>query len=375
MSFASEINRVQSAVNGFFENGSFGGERVGAILLGDIKIEIAPERKIDFSGLRAMVKYDVPGDRPRYQDMGREERTVRWNGIFYGDGAYSQALQLQSYYDSGANTDSGASASGFRFMFGEISCKVLIKSYSYQYYRKDKVLYDIELVRLESDYDQAALPGEAGKATEISKAKSSLNKLKDDVKKGMQVFHDVSRAARLVSETLFRARSEYLQVTKLIISPIREVKDELSKVKESFDRTLGVVRQSVGQTSTPTAQRTLKEAFTEIEKNLPIAEQLVLMAEKESYGARLDELIRQMKTRRIYAGDTLRSISTEVYGYPHKWMTLAQINHLPSAEIPVEVKEIRIPDASNSSEVETMLDEQHNQLPKAESTYIPMNAR
>ena len=154
MAFGDSIDRMQSAVNDFFGSNSERGEKVGNIILGDIKIEIPPERNIDFTGLRAMVKYDVPGDRPRYQDMGRDERTVRWNGIFYGDGAYKQALALQKYYDSGANTDDGTEKSGFLFIFGEISCRVLIKSFNYQYYRKDKVRYDIELVRLESDYDK-----------------------------------------------------------------------------------------------------------------------------------------------------------------------------------------------------------------------------
>lgn len=374
MGLGETLDRVQGAIDGFFDNGS-GGGRVGGILLGDIKIEIAPERKIDFSGLRAMVKYDVPGDRPRYQDMGREERTVRWNGIFCGDGAYQQALALQAYYDSGANSDSSDAGSGFRFIFGEISCRVLIKSYTYQYHRADKVLYEIELVRLESDYDQAALPVEAGKVGDVAKAKNALSKLKDGIKQGMQVVHDVSRAARMVNDTLFRARAEYLQVTKLITSPVREVKEEIGKLKQSFDRTLGTVRQSVGQTSTPTAQKELKEAFLEIEQALPLAEQLVLMAEQESYGGRLDALIGRMRTRRVYAGDTLRSVSTEVYGYPHKWAVLAQINHLPSAEIPAEVKEIRIPDVSCSAELEELLDAQRAQLPQLASTYLPIDQR
>ncbi len=374
MAFGDSIDKMQSAVNDFFGSNSESGETVGNILLGDIKIEIPPERNIDFTGLRAMVKYDVPGDRPRYQDMGRDERTVRWNGIFYGDGAYKQALALQKYYDSGANTDDGTEKSGFLFIFGEISCRVLIKSFNYQYYRKDKVRYDIELVRLESDYDKEE-PEQIAKTDDITKAKNSLSKLKDDIKKGMQVVNDVSKAARLVNETLYQARREYLNVTKLITNPIRDARDQIKKVKESFDKSLQAVNQSVGQVSTPEARKELKEAFVLVEKNLPLAEQLVLMAEKDSYGARLDELISQMKTRRIYEGDTLRSIATEVYGYPHKWMILAQINHLPTADIPSNVKQIRIPDVSNSAQVEELLDNQRALLPKAQSTYISVNLR
>lgn len=374
MEFSDSIDKMQSAVNDFFGSNSESGEKVGNIILGDIKIEIPPERNIDFTGLRTMVKYDVPGDRPRYQDMGRDERTVRWNGIFYGDGAYKQALSLQKYYDSGTNTDDGTEKSGFLFIFGEISCRVLIKSFNYQYYRKDKVRYDIELVRLESDYDKEE-PEQTAKTDDITKAKNSLSKLKNDIKKGMQVVNDVSKAARLVNETLYQARREYLNVTKLITNPIRDARDQIKKVKESFDKSLQAVNQSIGQVSTPAARKELKEAFVLVEKNLPLAEQLVLMAEKDSYSARLDELISQMKTWRVYSGDTLRSIATEVYGYPHKWITLAQINHLPTADIPATVKLIRVPDSANSAQVEELLDAQREQLPKAQSTYIPINQR
>ena len=191
----------------------------------------------------------------------------------------------------------------------------------------------------------------------------------------MQVVNDVSKAARLVNETLYQARREYLNVTKLITNPIRDARDQIKKVKESFDKSLQAVNQSIGQVSTPAARKELKEAFVLVEKNLPLAEQLVLMAEKDSYGARLNELISQMKTRRIYEGDTLRSIATEVYGYPHKWMILAQINHLPTADIPSNVKQIRIPDVSNSAQVEELLDNQRALLPKAQSTYISVNLR
>lgn len=121
------------------------------IVLGDIKITIPPERKISFTGSRAQTRYDVPGDRSRYQDLGRDERTVRWSGIFYGEGAYDQALALQDYYDSGKNVDDGIEKGGFQFLFEDIACRVLIKNYVYEYYRADKVRYDIELVRLESD--------------------------------------------------------------------------------------------------------------------------------------------------------------------------------------------------------------------------------
>lgn len=374
MGFGDSIDKMQSAVNDFFGSNSESGEKVGNIILGDIKIEIPPERNIDFTGLRAMVKYDVPGDRPRYQDMGRDERTVRWNGIFAGNGAYKQALVLQKYYDSGVNTDDGTEKSGFLFIFGEISCRVMIKSFNYQYYRKDKVRYDIELVRLESDYDKEE-PEQTAKTDDITKAKNSLSKLKNDIKKGMQVVNDVSKAAGLVNETLYQARREYLNVTKLITNPIRDARDQIKKVKESFDKSLQAVNQSIGQVSTPAARKELKEAFVLVEKNLPLAEQLVLMAEKDSYGARLDELISQMKTRRVYSGDTLRSIATEVYGYPHKWMILAQINHLPTADLPSNVKQIRIPDVSNSAQVEELLDNQRALLPKSQSTYIPVNLR
>lgn len=374
MNLGSLVDKAQSAVDDFFGNGDSGGEKVGNILLGDITINIPPERSIEFTGLRSMVKYDVPGDRPRYQDMGRDERTVRWNGIFYGEGAYSQALKLQSYYDSGINTDDGTEKSGFRFIFGEITCRVLIKSYNYQYYRKDKVRYDIELVRLESDYDKAE-PEQKAKTDKITKAKNSLTKLKENIKKGMQVVNDVSRAAKLVKDTLFQARKEFLGITKLITDPIKSVKNEIVGIKQSFDKTLQVVDLSVGKVSTHKARQDLVKAFKEIEENVSKAEELVEIAEENGYEIRLEDLISQMNIRKIYAGDNLRSISTEIYGYPHKWTVLARINNFTSAYIPEEVKEIRVPDSSNMAKVEELLENKIAALPDLQSTYIPIDLR
>jgi hypothetical protein len=342
-------------------------------VLGDIKITIPPERKIDFSGLRLMVKYDVPGDRPRYQDMGRDERTVRWNGIFYGEGAYDQALALQDYYDSGKNVEDGTEKSGFLFLFEDISCRVLIKSYSYQYYRKDKVRYDIELVRLESDYDKKDTQKKA-KVDKVKKAQSGLDKLKSEINKAMKVVNDVTKAAQKVQESLYKARKDYLSVINSF-KPIANMKQEVLKVKDAFDRTLGTVNHSIGRVSTPANRQVLNQSLKEMQQAIPLAQSLLLLAQQRSLGQRLDESIQQLKTRPVRQGDTLRSIATEVLGRPHQWIILAQINRLSTSIIPSSMKEIRVPDSTNLGIIQNLLDEQVKQLPNASSDYIPRNVR
>jgi phage protein U len=344
------------------------------IILGEIKIAIPPERKIDFSGMRTLVKYDVPGDRPRYQDMGRDERTVRWSGIFYGDGAYDQALTLQEYYDSGKNIDDGTEKSGFLFMFEDIVCRVLIKSYVYQYYRADKVRYDIELVRLESDYDKEK-PQQKAKTDKIAKAKTGLDKLKDDINKAMKVVNDVSKAAQSVQESLYKARRDYLSVVRSVTTPIANMRKQVDDVKYAFDKSLATVNHSVGRVSTPANRQELKQALQTVQTTIPLAQALVVMAQQRSLGPRTEELIAGLPLRPVLPGETLRSIATEVLGSPHQWMLLAQINRLPSSIIPEGTKSIRVPDTSNLAELQSLLDEQMAQLPAAQSDYLKFNER
>ncbi|GMB00927.1 hypothetical protein [Pelosinus sp. IPA-1] len=344
------------------------------IVLGDIKIAIPPERKIDFTGMRTMVKYDVPGDRPRYQDMGRDERTVKWNGIFYGDGAYDQALALQAYYDSGKNIDDGTEKGGFLFLFEDISCRVLIKSYSFQYYRKDKVRYDIELVRLESDYDKKDAQ-EKTKTDKVAKAKSGLDKLKDDINKAMKTVNDVSKTAQKIQQSLYNARKSYLSVVNSVTSPIKNMKQQLTNVKSAFDRTLATVNHSIGRVSTPSSRHELTDALKTMQTTIPLAQSLVVLAQQRSLGIRLEEVISQMKTRQVKQGDSLRSIATEVLGNPHQWILLAQLNRLSSSIIPSGIKTVKVPDNTNLANIQSMIDEQVSQLPKAVSNYLPRNLR
>lgn len=344
------------------------------VVLGDIKIDIPPERKIDFTGMRTMVKYDVPGDRPRYQDMGRDERTVRWNGIFYGDGAYDQALALQTFYDGGKNVDTGTEKSGFLFLFEDISCRVLIKSYSYQYYRKDKVRYDIELVRLESDFDKKEAQQKTS-VDKVTKAKSGLDKLKDQINQAMKGVNNIIKTAQKIQQTLYSARKAYLDVMKCF-SPISQLKYQVDQVKLSFDRTLLTITNSIGQTtSSRTNQQTLVAAYTELQTTIPVAQTLVDAAQRSTLNQRFAELVQQMKTRPVLQGDTLRSIAAEVYGSPHQWIVIAKANGLTSSIIPDSVKEIRVPDNSNIAAFQNLLLEQAAQLPQAVCDYLPRNVR
>ena len=344
------------------------------LVLGDVKVAIPPERKIDFTGLRILVKYDVPGDRPKYQDMGRDERTVRWNGIFYGDGAYDQALALQDYYDSGKNTDDGSDKSGFLFLFEDISCRVLIKSYSYQYYRADMIRYDIELVRLESDFDKKDAQQKA-KVDLVDEAKTSLDKLKDDIGKAMKTVNDVSKTAQSIQDRLYQARKNYLSVTQAVTTPLANMKQQIQDVKYAFDKSLATVNNSVGRVSTPGNRQELTQALQDTQNAIPMAQAILVLAQQRSLGQRLDELIAGLPTYTIQQGDTLRSIATAKLGSPHYWGILAQINHLTSSIIPKGTREIRVPESTNIDEVQNLLNEQLAQLPAMSSDYVPVNVR
>jgi soluble cytochrome b562 len=344
------------------------------ITIGDIKIEIPPEKKIDFTGQRTMVKYDVPGDRPRYQDMGREERTIHFNGIFYGDDAYKKALALQDYYDSGKNIDNGTQTSGFAFTFEEISCRVLIKNYSHQYYRKDMVRYDIELVRLESDFDQKT-PEKANAVDKITKAQNGLDKLKTDIGKAMQTVHNVTAAAKQVQETLYKARKSYMDVTKSIKNPISQMRQEIQNTRRAFDNTLHTVNQSIGRTSTAKSRKQLQTALQTMQNTIPTAQGIVTAAQKTSVDTRLNEKVSQLSLHTVLQNENLRTVAASALGSPHEWGVLARINKLHSVEIPATMKAIRVPDTSNVADVKNLLTEKDNQIPNGVLDYIPRNLR
>lgn len=344
-----------------------------SITLGDITIEIPPERQIDFTGNRAMVKYDVPGDRPHYQDLGREERTVSWNGIFYGEGAFKKAKALQAYYDSGANTDVGDSTSGFLFRYQQVSCRVLIKSFSYQYQRKDKVRYDIELVRLESDYDPKAETPE-DLEDEAEQAKSWMDNLNDAIDGAMKGVREVSQMARDVEDTIFQARKAYLNLFKKF-KPLADLRQQYEDIKFALDRARLTVNHSIGHASTPKKRQELQQTLVSLQQAIPLAKQLIMLSKSGSYNQRLNELISNMKLHQVVDGENLRSIAADLLGQPHQWILLAQINRLPTAQIPPEVRKIRIPDITNLAQVEKLLDEERARLPRVTCDYLPESLR
>ena len=104
-----------------------------------LTLDLPPEKKVTFSGSRAIAKYEVPGHRPQYQDMGMEEQTCRLSGVIDGAGALSKAEKIRSLRDQGKDA---------KFIYGEISVSVRIRSFNYEYYRSDRVRYDMELVAL-----------------------------------------------------------------------------------------------------------------------------------------------------------------------------------------------------------------------------------
>jgi hypothetical protein len=162
---------------------------------------------------------------------------------------------------------------------------------------------------------------------------------------------------------------------KAVKSPIANMKQQIKDVKYAFDKTTATVNNSVGRVSTPANRQELKQALQKVQTTIPLAQELVALAQQQSLSPRTEELIQQLALRTVLPGDTLRSIATDVLGSPHQWIILAQINRLPSSIIPAGTKTIRVPDTTNLAALQTLLDEQMAQLPAASSDYLKVNER
>ena len=110
------------------------------VFLGNVPIKPGPRRQINLSAPRAIAKIDIPGGKPQYQDMGSEESTVSWSGVFKGDGAYHQAVALEKMKEAGQIVPLQVGR------FSEISGSVRIKLFDWELVRGDRVNYKIELV-------------------------------------------------------------------------------------------------------------------------------------------------------------------------------------------------------------------------------------
>jgi LysM repeat protein len=110
------------------------------IYLGDILISPAPRYKLKFNNPRSIARIDIPGSSPVYQDMGDDETTLAWDGVFVGDDAYKKGIQIEALKDAGKAIQLVVSD------FPELSKKVRIRSFPWEVIRSDRVEYSIELV-------------------------------------------------------------------------------------------------------------------------------------------------------------------------------------------------------------------------------------
>lgn len=109
------------------------------VTLGGVIIDPGPQREIRFGGTQALVKQDVPGAGPHYQDMGPDEERIAWNGVLVGTNAVETARTLDGLRAAGRAVELVTS------VFPPV--KVRIRTFEYRVVRADRVEYDIGLVR------------------------------------------------------------------------------------------------------------------------------------------------------------------------------------------------------------------------------------
>lgn len=112
---------------------------MAVMVIGGISLR-PPEKKISFETSRSVARFDIPGYKPIYQDMGQGECTCSFNGIIDGLGAYAKALALEKLKDKGEPVT---------FIAGPVTTKVVLENFKYEWYRDDVVRYEISLIRTE----------------------------------------------------------------------------------------------------------------------------------------------------------------------------------------------------------------------------------
>lgn len=110
-----------------------------AVQLGGITIDPGPRQELRLGGNQSLVRQDIPGAGPAYQDMGSEEETLSWDGYLDGDTAVATALQLDDLRRQGRSV---AFSSPWLPVL-----QVRIRQYEYRVVRATRVQYSIDLVR------------------------------------------------------------------------------------------------------------------------------------------------------------------------------------------------------------------------------------
>ncbi len=99
-----------------------------------------PEKKISFDTSRSVAKFEVPGYKSIYQDMGQGERTCTFNGLIDGASALDKALKLEKIKDKGEQV---------LLIAGPVTTKVIIEKFKFEWYRDDIVRYEMTLIRVD----------------------------------------------------------------------------------------------------------------------------------------------------------------------------------------------------------------------------------
>lgn len=100
---------------------------------------IPPEKKIEFVTSRKVARFEVPGYKTEYQDMGQGEQSCSFKGVINEIGALDKARALEELQNKGAEA---------LFIFGPINTKVIIESFNYNWQRDDLVDYEMSLIRV-----------------------------------------------------------------------------------------------------------------------------------------------------------------------------------------------------------------------------------
>lgn len=108
------------------------------VMLGGITFDLGPHREVRFGGTQALVRQDVPGAGPIYQDMGPDEEPISWSGSLVGPQAVATAMALDAMRKRGEVVD---------LQTWLVPAKrVLIREFNWRLVRADRVDYDITLV-------------------------------------------------------------------------------------------------------------------------------------------------------------------------------------------------------------------------------------
>jgi len=107
------------------------------VKLGSFTFPLAPEKEIPIEDSQEIAKIDIPGARPKYQNMGPGEQTITWNGRFLGSNAMKYKDQIKRLKEAGK---------AITFSYGPMKETVIIRSFKPTIRRFDYILYTIELV-------------------------------------------------------------------------------------------------------------------------------------------------------------------------------------------------------------------------------------